>query len=411
MDKRRAAFVETLRTALANREIDPIITHTDLTAFAQEAGWSVVPLWFRADDNPLKIGRGKYDLSSLATGATAGPAKVAKTAVAAPAAKTAPAPSASENSPVLTQSLVSQESTVPQRDPDFIEWGHYDDCKTIIASEKFYPVFVTGLSGNGKTTMIQQACAAAKRECYRINITAQTDEDDLLGGFRLINGETVWFDGPVIQAMKAGAILLLDEVDLGTAPLMCLQPVLEGRGIFLKKINQFVSPAAGFQVFATANTKGKGDDTGSFAHTGILNEAFLDRFPVTMDQPYPATTTEKKIVFKKMKTLACEDKGFCENLVKWAGAIRDTFLAGGASEIITTRRLLSIVQAFAIFGDKRKAIEMAISRFDGETKADFLKLYEKIDADVAARSAGPENAANSATSGNTVTVTNNACPF
>ncbi|MGA0854946.1 MAG: hypothetical protein ACO3RK_09070, partial [Luteolibacter sp.] len=180
MDKRRAQFVETLRTALSQGKIDPIITHTDLTAFAVGEGWSVVPLWFRADDNPLKIGRGKYDLSSLVKGAkSAGPAKTANTAVSAtPAPKTATAPTAVA-SPVLTQSLVSSESTVPQRDPDFIEWGHYDDCKTIIGSNRFYPVFVTGLSGNGKTTMIQQACAASKRECYRINITAQTDEDDL----------------------------------------------------------------------------------------------------------------------------------------------------------------------------------------------------------------------------------------
>ena len=411
MDKRRAAFVETLRTALAQGRIGPITSHTDLTDLAEREGWSVVPPWFRSDDNPMKIGRGRYDLSSLmpksakAEKTTVAPATPATPATPAKAVEVAPAAS------IVTQSLLSQESTIPERDADFIEWGHFDDVKTIIGSSKFYPVFVTGLSGNGKTTMIQQACAATGRECYRINITAQTDEDDLLGGFRLINGETVWFDGPVIQAMKAGAILLLDEVDLGTAPLMCLQPVLEGRGIFLKKINQFVTPAAGFQVFATANTKGKGDDTGSFAHTGILNEAFLDRFPVTMEQPYASAATERKIVVKKMKSLGIDDKAFADNLVKWAGAIRDTFLEGGTSEIITTRRLLSIVQAFSIFGDKRKAINMAISRFTDEVKSDFIKLYEKIDAEVAAKSAGLENPANSSVSATMTVNGNNDCPF
>ena len=350
----------------------------ELVDIAKNNGWSGVPLWFRQDDCIYKTGRGSYDISSLINRQANGTETETKPA------RVQPTPAAPAS--VLQQSLVSSESVVPATDSDFVPWGHFADVGKIIASRAFYPVFVTGLSGNGKTTMIQQACAKAKRECYRINITSQTDEDDLLGGFRLVNGETVWYDGPVIQAMKAGAVLLLDEVDLGASPMMCLQPVLEGRGIFLKKINQFVQPAPGFTVFATANTKGKGDETGAFAHTGILNEAFLDRFPVTLEQEYPTRSIETKILTRKMESLGISQtdgsRDFATNLVRWAEAIRKTFLEGGVSEIITTRRLLSIVQAWNIFEDKTKAIAMAISRFDEETKADFIRLYEKIDGNL-----------------------------
>ena len=401
MSKARDAFIGILTAAIESGDLATDCRSLEVADVAIGAGWSGVPLWFRSDDSPYKVGRGRYDLSSLVGGAA--PVKVTKAKAAPPPApvKAAPAPAA-----ILAQSLVSSESVIPSKDSDYIKWGHHDDVKRIIESGRFYPVFVTGLSGNGKTTMIQQACAETKRECYRVNITSQTDEDDLLGGFRLVNGETVWYDGPVIQAMKRGAVLLLDEIDLGSSPLMCLQPVLEGRGIFLKKINQFVEPAPGFQVFATANTKGKGDDTGSFAHTGILNEAFLDRFPVTIEQDYAGRTIEKKIIVKKMKTLGCEDATFAENLVKWADAIRKTFLEGGITEIITTRRLRSIVEAYSIFADKRKAIEMAISRFDGETKADFLRLYEKIDAEVGENTENTENGDSAPGSNDS-----NTCPF
>lgn len=379
MNKSRTLFLDVLREHIAAGDLDVNCTNADIEPIALECGWTVIPLWFRQDDqNPLKVGRGRYDLSSL-TGENSASATPKSAPVATAPVSTDPAPQASA---ILQQSLVSSESVIPSVDKDFVAWGHFDDVTTIIKSGSFYPTFVTGLSGNGKTTMIMQACAKVNRECYRVNVTSQTDEDDLLGGFRLVNGETVWYDGPVIQAMKNGAVLLLDEIDLGASPLMCLQPVLEGKGIFLKKINQFVEPAPGFQVFATANTKGKGDDTGAFAHTGILNEAFLDRFPVTLEQAYAANGVEKRIILRKMKTLGVEDKDFAGNLVKWADAIRKTFMEGGISEIITTRRLLSITQAFSIFNDKAKAIEMAISRFDEETKHDFLKLYEKIDAEV-----------------------------
>ena len=379
MNKSRTLFLDVLREHIESGDLDTNCTNADIEPIALAQGWTVIPLWFRQDsENPMKVGRGRYDLTCLASGNSA-PVERTRVAPAAPAPVSDSAPQASA---ILKQSLVSSESVIPAKDSDFVAWGHFDDVATIIKSGAFYPTFVTGLSGNGKTTMIMQACAKVNRECYRVNVTSQTDEDDLLGGFRLVNGETVWYDGPVIQAMKNGAVLLLDEIDLGASPLMCLQPVLEGKGIFLKKINQFVEPAPGFQVFATANTKGKGDDTGAFAHTGILNEAFLDRFPVTLEQAYAANGVEKRILLKKMKTLGVEDKEFAGNLVKWADAIRKTFMEGGISEIITTRRLLSITQAFSIFNDKAKAISMAISRFDEETKHDFLKLYEKIDAEV-----------------------------
>ena len=379
MNKSRTLFLDVLREHIESGDLDTNCTNADIEPIALECGWTVIPLWFRQDsENPMKVGRGRYDLSCIVNGKSA-PVERTTVAPAAPAPVSDSAPPASA---IMQQSLVSSESVIPAKDSDFVAWGHFDDVATIIKSGAFYPTFVTGLSGNGKTTMIMQACAKVNRECYRVNVTSQTDEDDLLGGFRLVNGETVWYDGPVIQAMKNGAVLLLDEIDLGASPLMCLQPVLEGKGIFLKKINQFVEPAPGFQVFATANTKGKGDDTGAFAHTGILNEAFLDRFPVTLEQAYAANGVEKRILLKKMKTLGVEDKDFAGNLVKWADAIRKTFMEGGISEIITTRRLLSITQAFSIFNDKAKAISMAISRFDEETKHDFLKLYEKIDAEV-----------------------------
>lgn len=383
----RKKWLDALAAAYTNGTISEQPRLKELVDVAKSNGWSGVPLWFRQDDCIYKTGRGSYDISTLINRQANGTETETKPIRAQPT-PAAPAP-------VLQQSLVSSESVVPATDPDFVPWGHFSDVGKIIASRSFYPVFVTGLSGNGKTTMIQQACAKAKRECYRINITSQTDEDDLLGGFRLVNGETVWYDGPVIQAMKAGAVLLLDEVDLGSSPMMCLQPVLEGRGIFLKKINQFVEPAPGFTVFATANTKGKGDETGSFAHTGILNEAFLDRFPVTLEQEYPTRAIETKILTRKMESLGIShtdgSRDFATNLVRWAEAIRKTFLEGGVSEIITTRRLLSIVQAWNIFEDKTKAIAMAISRFDEETKADFIRLYEKIDGDLPETEEAPSN--------------------
>jgi len=268
---------------------------------------------------------------------------------------------------------------VPERFSGYVAWGHFSDVEQIVRSKQFYPIFVTGLSGNGKTLMVEQCCAKLKRECYRVNITRQTDEDDLLGGFRLINGNTVWQDGPVVSAMKNGGVLLLDEIDLGGANMMCLQPVLEGKGVFLKKTNQWVKPAPGFTVFATANTKGKGSDDGRFVGTGIMNEAMLDRFPITLEQPYATRATEKKILTKA----GCDDVDFADHLTKWAEIIRKSFYEGAVDEIVSTRRLVDIVKAFGIFNDKTKAIGFCLARFDDDTKEAFLNLYSKVDADMA----------------------------
>ena len=271
---------------------------------------------------------------------------------------------------------------VPTKDPVFVPWGHFKDIKSIVTSKQFYPIFITGLSGNGKTMNVQQACAASKRECIRVNITIETDEDDLLGGYRLQDGQTVWQNGPVIEAMERGAVLLLDEIDLASNKIMCLQPILEGNGVFIKKINKFVKPANGFNVIATANTKGQGSEDGKFIGTNILNEAFLERFPITVEQSYPSNKNEIKMLDNVMtqKGLTKDiDKKFAENLITWADIIRKTFYEGGVDEIISTRRLVHIVDAYAIFKDKMKSIQMCTNRFDNDTKTSFIDLYTKID--------------------------------
>ena len=271
---------------------------------------------------------------------------------------------------------------VPTKDPVFVPWGHFKDIKSIVTSKQFYPIFITGLSGNGKTMDVQQACAVSKRECIRVNITIETDEDDLLGGYRLQDGQTVWQNGPVIEAMERGAILLLDEIDLASNKIMCLQPILEGSGVFIKKINKFVKPALGFNVIATANTKGQGSDDGKFIGTNILNEAFLERFPITVEQSYPSNKNEIKMLDNVMnqKGLTKDaDKKFADNLITWADIIRKTFYEGGVDEVISTRRLVHIVDAYAIFKDKMKSIQMCTNRFDNDTKTSFIDLYTKID--------------------------------
>ena len=275
------------------------------------------------------------------------------------------------------------QTHVPEKDPLFVPFGSFTDMVSILKSEMFYPVFVTGLSGNGKTLMIDQACAKAGRALYRVNITIETDEDDLLGGFRLVDGETVWFDGPVVEAMRTGSVLLLDEVDLASTKIMCLQPILEGKGVFLKKINEYVECQPGFNIVATANTKGKGDDTGNFIGAGVLNEAFLERFPITVEQDYPATPVEKKILGKVFDSLSISDNEFIEKLVSWADIIRKTYQEGAIDELITTRRLVHISNAYAIFNmDRMKAIEMCVNRFDDETKTAMVDLYTKVDGGV-----------------------------
>ena len=269
-----------------------------------------------------------------------------------------------------------EQNLIPAKDDTFVSFGNFADIKKIIKSGLFYPTFITGLSGNGKTFSVEQACAQTKRELIRVNITIETDEDDLIGGFRLVNGETVWHNGPVIEALQRGAILLLDEIDLASNKILCLQSILEGKGVFLKKIGKFVAPSEGFNVFATANTKGKGSDDGRFIGTNVLNEAFLERFPVTFEQSYPVSAVEQKILMA-----LCDDTEFCKRLCDWADIIRKTFYDGGIEEIISTRRLVHIVRAYSIFNDKAKAIQVCVNRFDDETKQAFLELYDKVDAD------------------------------
>ena len=282
----------------------------------------------------------------------------------------------------LVATNMETQNLVPQKFEGFVPWGHHSTIKQIVKSAMFYPVFVTGLSGNGKTLMIEQIHAEMKKELIRVNITIETDEDDLLGGFRLVNGETKFVPGPVIEAMERGCTLLLDECDLGSNKLLALQPVLEGKGVYLKKVNKWVTPKKGFNVMATANTKGKGSEDGRFIGTNILNEAFLERFAITIEQPYATTSTEKKIVLGSMKKYGKVDTDFATNLVTWAEVIRKTFFDGGVDELISTRRLDHIVKAFAIFGDKMKSIELCVARFDDETKESFLDLYTKVDAGV-----------------------------
>ena len=303
-----------------------------------------------------KVGRGKWNLTIQE--------KLEQTYQAPPAM------------PVIEQNLI------PQKDDTFVKFGNFGDLKKIIQSRVFYPTFITGLSGNGKTFSVEQACAQLGRELIRVNITIETDEDDLIGGFRLVDGATVWHNGPVIEALERGAILLLDEIDLASNKILCLQSVLEGNGVFLKKIGRFVRPSAGFNVIATANTKGKGSDDGRFIGTNVLNEAFLERFPVTFEQEYPTVSNEVKILERISQSLNVDDTDFCKRLVDWADIIRKTFYDGGIEEIISTRRLVHIIRAYSIFGNKAKAIEVCVNRFDDETKTAFMELYDKVDMDV-----------------------------
>jgi hypothetical protein len=342
------------------------ITTGDLRGFCASRGLNYQTVTRRLED--YKTGRGRWNLEVT-------PSVVGKMeqAYQAPAAL-----------PAVEQNLI------PDKDDTFVKFGNFNDIKKIIQSRIFYPTFITGLSGNGKTFSVEQACAQLKRELIRVNITIETDEDDLIGGFRLVNGETVWHNGPVIEALERGAILLLDEIDLASNKILCLQSVLEGKGVFLKKIGRFVKPAAGFNVFATANTKGKGSDDGRFIGTNVLNEAFLERFPVTFEQSYPAPAVEQRILEGIALDLGVEDRDFCKRLVDWADIIRKTFYDGGIEEIISTRRLVHIIRAYSIFQDKAKAIQVCVNRFDDETKQSFLELYDKVDVDFQLPTVGPE---------------------
>jgi MoxR-like ATPase len=322
------------------------------------------PSWLKSDK--YKVDRGQYKLP-LATKPNAETEKILETAS-----------NIKTEAAYIVSSLTG--NIVPIKDPVFVSFGNYPDVKDIIKSNKFYPVFITGLSGNGKTMGVTQACAELKKELIRVNVTIETDEDDLLGGYRLKDGQTVWQNGPVIEAMERGAVLLLDEVDLASNKIMCLQPILEGSGVFVKKINKFVKPKDGFNVIATANTKGQGSEDGKFIGTNILNEAFLERFPVTFEQKYPTMKVEKKILSNTLKVAGKTDEQFVDKLVTWADVIRRTYFDGGVDEIISTRRLVHITQAYAIFNDKLKAIQLCTNRFDDDTKNSFVELYTKVDS-------------------------------
>ena len=343
---------EYIRTSLQSMYGDSV-TSGDIRAWCAMNGANYQTVSKKIDE--YKTSRGKWNLSV--------PEQLEQTYQAPPAM------------PAIEQNLI------PDKDDTFVKFGNFGDLKKIIQSRLFYPAFITGLSGNGKTFSVEQACAQLGRELIRVNITIETDEDDLIGGFRLVNGETVWHNGPVVEALQRGAVLLLDEIDLASNKILCLQSILEGNGVFLKKIGQFVRPSAGFNVIATANTKGKGSDDGRFIGTNVLNEAFLERFPVTFEQQYPSVKTEQKILENVAQTLSVDDVDFCKHLVDWGDIIRKTFYDGGIEEIISTRRLVHIIRAYSIFNDKAKAIQVCVNRFDDETKQAFLELYDKVDGD------------------------------
>jgi hypothetical protein len=360
----------------AAKRFGSVVTRQQLVSMTNEG--FARHFWIESDK--YRVGRGTYRLPldefninlsgvSNVVELPKQPAPVAAPVVAKPLAK------------ISSVGRVEEGAIIPKVNSLYVPFGFFDKMKSIIASNRFYPVFVSGLSGNGKTFMVEQACAQAKREFLRVNISPETDEDDLIGGFRLIDGETKWFDGPVIQAMKRGSVLVLDEIDRGSNKLICLQGVLEGKGILIKKTGEFVEKANGFTVVATANTKGKGDDTGRYMAATILDDAFLERFPITVEQEYPDTKVEIKIMKKVFDSLGLNDDAFAENLVKWADIIRKTFEEGAIDELISTRRLVHIAEAFAIFGNKVDAIQYCINRFDNETKTSFLDLYTKIDND------------------------------
>ena len=383
------------------------VTKIDLHNIAESAGLKF-PHWItRVSD--YKVGRGLWSIPLTNGVAKATPSpkmkkkakKVAEPVASEPVTIT-DKPTAPTSVVEMTKGTTSTVSNIPAKDPLFVPFGNFSDVNSIFKSNMFYPIYVTGLSGNGKTFMIEQAAAKAGRELFRVNITVETDEDDLLGGFRLVDGETVWFDGPVVEAMRKGAIVLLDEVDLASTKIMCLQPVLEGKGVFLKKINEFVECADGFNVVATANTKGKGDETGNFMGAGVLNEAFLERFPITVEQEYPSNAVEKKILNKVFDKLNINDSEFVDKLINWADVIRKTYVEGAIDQLITTRRLVHISNAYAIFNmDRMKAISMCVNRFDDETKMAMIDLYTKIDSGVDAE----------ATATATEEEGDNACPF
>ncbi|MDP7367123.1 MAG: MoxR family ATPase [Candidatus Pacebacteria bacterium] len=370
MNERKIAFVEEARTVLGGERTT--ITRPEAMVIKEALGLAGVPSWLKK----LKTeNRGEYYLPTT-------DGKIETIEDFRAANPTIQETMAVAMAPQALSVLEEQESYLPESFDGYVSWGNFNTVKSVVKSKMFYPIFITGMSGNGKTLMVKEVCAKLKREFVRTNITIETDEDDLIGGFRLQNGETVWHDGPVVMAMKRGAVLLLDEIDLASNKVMCLQPILEGSSVYIKKIGKWVHPAPGFTVIATANTKGQGSDDGRFIGTNVLNEAFLERFPITLEQSYPTNKVESKILTNELAKIDKVDNEFVGNLIKWADVIRKTFMDGGVDEIISTRRLVHIVGAYGIFDNKLKSIEMCVSRFDTETKDSFLDLYTKVDSGV-----------------------------
>ena len=370
-----------------------------LNEVAQSIGMKYAPAWI-VQDSTRRVDRGIFAVPEF--GGTVGSKPQPRTASMMSTAElneqphraprgADPAPAPVMNA-VLGMTAGERVSLVPDRRKDYVSWGHSKTVEKIVAANMFAPIFITGMSGNGKTTMIEQACAKTNRECFRVNITSETDEDDLVGGFRLVEGETKFVYGPVVEAMQRGAVLLLDEIDLGSSKIMCLQPVLEGKGIFIKKTGEWIAPKQGFTVIATANTKGKGDNDGRFIGTNVLNEAFLDRFDWTMEQDYATRKTEKRILIKKMEKFGHVDEDFAEHLTSWAEITRKAFAEGAIDEIITTRRLENICKAFSIFKDRATSVDLALARFDDETQQAFRNLYDKVDESMSPSSEGEEGA-------------------
>jgi len=358
---------QTKLVELINEKYGTEATKAQIVTLAEENGLRK-PSWIFTR-NEMRKGRGIYEVPMLLK-------------FPVPANENS-APQANTSATLTAEFDGFKENLVPEKDPLFVPFGNFATVKKIVQSGMFYPIYVTGLSGNGKTFSVEQACAQTRREVIRVNFTLETDEDDLIGGFRLVNGDTKFFKGPVIAAMEKGAVLLLDEIDLANpAKIMCLQSILEGKGYFIKKTGEFIKPADGFTVVATGNTKGKGSEDGRFIGTNVMNEAFLERFPITCEQDYPTPSIEKKILGKVFDDLGVDDGDYCTKLVDWADIIRKTFYDGGVDEVISTRRLVHIAKAYSIFGDRMTAIDMCINRFDDDTKQSFRDLYAKIDAGV-----------------------------
>ena len=393
---KQKAWVEA--AAAAGYSAGSVIGYPEIDAVCASMGGVTRP-WWLINNSDYRAGRGQFRIpvegapSVVTTAAVAAVSSPSPTMAATVTALPTAAKFLEQERVVLAKASSMVASAIPDKFGNYVPFGHFKDLETIVKSQMFYPVFITGLSGNGKTLMVEQVCAKLKRELFRVNITKLTDEDDLLGGFRLVDGETVWFDGPVIEAMRRGAVLLLDEVDLGDEKLMCLQPVLEGKPILLKKISEIVAPAAGFTILATANTKGKGSDDGRFIGTNVMNEAMLERFPITIEQEYPSVAVEKKIVTKELISAGRPDAEFAEKLVNWADIIRKTFYEGGVDEIIATRRLVHIAKAYGIFADRLKAVTFCLNRFDDETKESFMDLYTKVDEHAVASEEGSDDIA------------------